>query len=149
MLSFVSPRFVRTYFVIAAIAATSAAPISVRAEGNNLGYGRGGSFGDYDGTVNQFNTSGEKFRIRGRCASACTLFLAIKNVCIEPSARLMFHAGNSGAGKSLSPLATAHMMSAYNSQLRSYLDAGGYMSTRNFHSIAGSAMISKFGYRGC
>lgn len=118
-----------------------------RAEGSNLGYGRGGRFSDYDGTVHQFNASGERFRIRGRCQSACTLFLAIKNVCIEPSARLMFHAGNSGG--LISPSATLHMMRAYNPRLRAYLEAGGYMNTKDFHTISGSVMIAKFGYRGC
>lgn len=142
-------RLFRTFSVLAIVVVLNLAAEPARAEGNNLGYGRGGSFSDYDGTVNQFNASGERFRIRGRCASACTLFLSIKNVCVEPSARLMFHAGNSGAGKTTSPLATAHMMSACNSRLRSYLDAGGYMNSRNFHTVSGSVIISKFGYRGC
>jgi hypothetical protein len=135
--------------VFSAVAALSQAPRCALAEGNDLGYGRGGGFSDYDGTVYRFNQSGERFRIRGRCASACTLFLAIKNVCVERSARLMFHAGNSGHGGPISPLATAHMMSAYNSKLRSYLEAGGYMNTKQYHTISGREMIVRFGYRGC
>jgi hypothetical protein len=67
--------------LLAAFFSTAAA----KAEGSNLGYGLGGSLRDYDGTVHQYNASGERFRIRGRCQSACTLFLAIKNVCIERS----------------------------------------------------------------
>ena len=149
MIATVGARAVRTFLVLAAVAALSEAPHPAHAEGNNMGYGRGGSFRDYDVTVQQFNASGERFRIRGRCASACTLFLAITNVCIEPTARLMFHTGNSGHGGVVSPLATAHMMSAYNSRLRSYLEAGGYMNTRNFHTISGRDMVSRFGYRGC
>lgn len=30
-------------------------------------------------------------RIEGRCASACTMFLAAPNVCVTPDARLSFH----------------------------------------------------------
>jgi len=30
-------------------------------------------------------------RIEGRCDSACTLFLAARNVCVSPDARLGFH----------------------------------------------------------
>ena len=113
-----------------------------RAEGSNLGFGLGGRLSDYDGTVHQYNASGERFRIRGRCQSACTLFLAIKNVCIERSAQLRFHAGSS-------PISTARMLGAYNGKLRNYLNAGNHMSSSAFHAISGSDMISKFGYKEC
>ena len=115
---------------------------AAKAEGTNLGYGMGGRFSDYDGTVDQYNISGDRFRIRGRCQSACTLFLSIKNVCIERSAVLGFHAGTSG-------IATAHMMNAYNARLRNYLNAGNYMGSRIFHTISGSDMIARFGYKAC
>src|SRR5215813_10073385 len=83
---------------------------TANAEGSNLGYGLGGALRDYDGTVHQYNASGERFRIRGRCPSACTLFLAIKNVCIERSAVLRFHAGSS-------PISTARMLGAYDAKI--------------------------------
>ena len=112
------------------------------AEGSNLGSGLGGRLSDYDGTVYQYNLSGGRFRIRGRCQSACTLLLAIRNICIERSAVLRFHAGSS-------PMATARMMSAYNARLRGYLNAGNYMSSFTFHTISGIDMISRFGYKEC
>ena len=115
---------------------------AAKAEGSNLGYGSGGSLSDYSGTVHQYNASGERFRIRGRCQSACTLFLAIKNACIERSAALRFHAGSS-------PISTARMMEAYNARLRNYLNAGNYMNSSAFHTISGSDMISRFGYKEC
>ena len=127
---------------VAALLAAFLSAAAAKAEGSNLGYGSGGSLRDYNGTVQQYNASGERFRIRGRCQSACTLFLAIKNVCIERSAVLRFHAGSS-------PVATARMIEAYNARLRSYLNAGNYMSSSAFHTVSGSEMISRFGYREC
>src|SRR5437764_11547089 len=64
------------------------------AEGSSKGYGMGGWFEQFDPVVRQYNQSGELFRIAGHCQSACTLFLSIRNVCIEPSAQLLFHAGH-------------------------------------------------------
>ena len=41
------------------------------------------------------------------------------------------------------------MMSAYNGGLRQYLTNGGYMNTLEFHTIPGSTMIDRFGYKEC
>jgi hypothetical protein len=70
------------------------------------------------------------------------LLLGIKNVCIERSAVLRFHAG-------LSPISTARMLESYNARLRNYLTAGNHMSSSAFHTISGSDMISRFGYKEC
>jgi hypothetical protein len=113
------------------------------------GSGRDG-FRPFDALVREYNASGEQFRIDAHCQSACTLFLAIRNVCITPSASLLFHAGHtSGPNRQIQAPATNHMIAAYNSRLRSYLKAGGYMDTLAFHTISGQDMISKFGYRAC
>jgi hypothetical protein len=64
------------------------------AAGSSAGYGTGGPSARFDPIVNQYNQSGELFRIEGRCQSACTLFLGIKNVCVERGATLLFHAGH-------------------------------------------------------
>ena len=62
--------------------------------GNNAGYEMGGQFARFDPVVSQYNRSGELFRIEGHCQSSCTLFLAIRNVCIDRGATLLFHAGH-------------------------------------------------------
>jgi hypothetical protein len=129
----------------AAAFALSAAPASA---GSSAGYGMGGWFTRYDPIVAKYNASGELFRIEGRCQSACTLFLAIKNVCIEQDARLMFHGGHGGKGE-ISASSTAHMRRAYKPGLRRYLDAHHAMETRRFYAISGRDMIEKFGYREC
>jgi hypothetical protein len=116
--------------------------------GSSAGYGMGGQFSRFDPVVKQYNQSGELFHIQGHCQSACTLFLGIRNVCIEPGAQLLFHAGHDQQ-RNVTASATAHLLSAYNSQLRSYVMANHYMDTLEFHAISGGDMIRKFGYPAC
>jgi hypothetical protein len=116
--------------------------------GSSAGYGMGGQFSRFDPVVRQFNQSGEPFRIEGHCQSACTLFLAIRNVCIEPDAELLFHGGHDRE-RNVTASSTNHMLNAYNGRLRGYVTANRYMDTLEFHSISGSDMIHKFGYRAC
>jgi hypothetical protein len=105
-------------------------------------YAKGGRTKDFAVDVELYRRSGERFRITGHCQSACTMFLALPNVCIEPSARLLFHAGNNDLG-------TRRMMNSYNAKLRSYLKARRIMKSPEFHTISGREMISRFGYRAC
>jgi hypothetical protein len=105
-------------------------------------YAMGGKTKDFAVDVQRYRQSGERFRITGHCQSACTMFLALRNVCIEPSARLLFHAGQT-------PDATQRMMNSYNAALRNYLAQRGAMDTAAFHTISGSDMIRRFGYRAC
>jgi hypothetical protein len=122
--------------------------IPALAVGSSQPYGKGGWFAQFDPIVQQYNQSGEQFRIEGHCQSSCTLFLGIRNVCIVRSARLLFHAGHDRS-RNISASATNHLMSAYNGKLRAYLVANHVMETLAFHTISGSDMISRFGYREC
>ena len=116
--------------------------------GTNAGYEMGGRYARFDPVVSQYNQSGELFRIEGHCQSSCTLFLAIRNVCIGRSATLLFHAAHDRS-RNVSPPLTSHMLDAYNARLRAYVTANHYMDTLAFHSISGRDMIQKFGYRQC
>jgi hypothetical protein len=116
--------------------------------GNNAGFEMGGRYARFDPVVSQYNRSGELFRIEGHCQSSCTLFLGIRNVCIDPSATLLFHAAHDQS-RNVSPSLTTHMLAAYNGRLRNYVTRNHYMETLEFHSIPGSDMIRKFGYRAC
>jgi hypothetical protein len=119
------------------------------AAGSSEGHGMGGRFIYFDPIVAQYNQSGEEFRITGHCQSACTLFLAIRHVCIEPSAELLFHAGGDRATGAVGMRETQHMLNAYNGRLRSYLLAHHAMDTFDFFTISGRDVIQKFGYRQC
>jgi hypothetical protein len=115
-------------------------------------YRLGGKFTAFDPIVSQYNQTGELFRISGHCQSACTIFLGIKNVCVEPAAVVIFHAGNSagvGDDKHMSADATKHMLSAYNPSLRAYLLEHHVMDTLTLFPISGTDMIKKFGYPEC
>jgi hypothetical protein len=116
--------------------------------GTSAGYGMGGQFSRFDPVVADHNRTGELFRIEGHCQSACTLFLAIRNGCVEPSAQLLFHAGHDRQ-RNLNANSTNHMLAAYKPGLRQYLVANHIMDTLAFHTISGRELIDKFGYRAC
>jgi hypothetical protein len=121
---------------------------SVMGAGSSAGYDLGGKFARFDAVVRQYNQTGELFRIQGDCKSACTLFLAIRNVCIEPSATLYFHAGRD-PNENITAASTAHMVTAYNAKLRAFVRANRYMEALDFHEISGTDLIQKFGYKAC
>jgi hypothetical protein len=99
-------------------------------------------FGQFQSVISQYNGSGERFRIDGRCQSACTMFLSIRSVCVSPGATLAFHSG-------LSPSVTQAMLSTYNAALQQYVTENHFMDTRDFHSIPGNVIINRFGYPAC
>jgi hypothetical protein len=103
----------------------------------------------FDAVVEKYNGSGERFRIDSHCQSACTIFLAIHNVCITPGATLLFHAGGDPRSGRTSAGPTAHMLAAYNSALRQYVTEQHFMDTFTLHAIPGAEMISRFGYPAC
>ena len=129
-------------------------PAPAHADGSvsALGMGIGAQPGEmprFDAVVQQYNASGERFRIDGHCQSACTIFLSIRNVCIAPGASLLFHSGGDMKNNKVSAASTQHMLSAYNAALRQYVSANHYMDTFTFHTISGSEIISRFGYPAC
>lgn len=118
------------------------ASTSAMAVGSSAGYGGGGVPGPFVAIVQQYNQSGEPFHIVGHCQSSCTIFLGIRNVCIEPGASLLFHAANQ-------PATTSIMRGSYNSALSAYLEEHHALDTRAFFTISGAEMVGKFGYRRC
>jgi len=106
-------------------------------------------FRHFHSVIRQYNASGERFRIDSHCQSACTMFLSIRNVCVEPRAELLFHAGGDRGKGIISPSITHQMLSTYNAALRRYVTANHFMDKLEFHSISGSEIISRFGYRAC
>jgi hypothetical protein len=121
------------------------------AEASSVGRGEGGYVPDFLSIIRRHNASGETFRIKGVCKSACTMFLGIRNVCVERSATLMFHAGHDIAENVTGPdtRASRAALYRYNEALRRYLLDGHHMDTDAFHSLSGSAIIDRFGYHEC
>jgi hypothetical protein len=121
------------------------------ADGSSASYGGGGPMAKFDAIIGQYNASGELFRIEGHCQSSCTMFLAIRNVCVDPNANLPFHAALSAHERDHAPYPerNAHMASHYNSSLRGFVLANHYMDSLTFHPISGRDIVRKFGYRQC
>jgi hypothetical protein len=111
-------------------------------------FGQGGWIQDFQPEIDRNNASGELFRIKGHCQSNCTLFLGLRNVCVERSATLLFHSGHDRQ-RNLNANSTNRMLSAYNASLRQYVVDNHYMDSLAFHSISGADIIDKFGYKEC
>ena len=129
--------------------ATARADGSVSALGMGRGTGPNQPMGAFEAVVQQYNASGERFRIDTHCQSACTMFLAIRNVCIVPSATLLFHAGGNPSAGRINAGATQRMLVTYNPALRRYVTENHFMDTLTFHAISGREIISRFGYPAC
>jgi hypothetical protein len=131
------------------------APQPAYADGSvsSLGMGMGApdqaAFGRFLAVIQQYNASGERFRIDSHCQSACTMFLSIRNVCVTPGATLLFHAGGNMRKGILNPSTTQQMLSTYNAALRQYVSDNHFMDTFAFHPIPGSQIIRRFGYPAC
>ena len=115
-----------------------------------MGYGarNPAEFAQFQSVIQQYNASGERFRIDSHCQSACTMFLSIRNVCVSPGATLLFHAGGTRRA-GVSPGRTQQMLSTYKAALQQYVTANHFMDTLDFHSISGSEIIRRFGYPAC
>lgn len=125
-------------------------PAATRADTSDR-FAMGGWIEKFQPAIDQANASGELFRIRGHCQSNCTLFLGVRNVCVERSATLLFHAGH-GRGPNryvINAGSTQRMLNAYNARLRQYVTANGYLAKLEFSSISGARIIDEFGYKEC
>jgi hypothetical protein len=122
---------------------------SVSSVGMGMGARDAAAFSRFLAVIAQYNASGERFRIDSHCQSACTMFLSIRNVCVTPDATLLFHAGGNMQAGIVNPARSQQMASHYKPALRQYVMANHYMDTFEFHSISGSDIISRFGYKRC
>ena len=58
--------------------------------------------------------------ISGVCASACTMYLGVKNVCVEPDAEVWFHAAHVPGDHRPDPLGSLQMLSYYPKKVRAW-----------------------------
>ena len=118
------------------------------AEGTSNHYNIGGPHAVFNQVIAQYNQSGERLRIEGQCKSSCPMLLGIRNVCVDRNASLLFHGANDNS-HIVRPWLNKHLLSHFNSKLRTYLVSNHYLETLDFHTISGSDIIQKFGYREC
>jgi hypothetical protein len=148
-------RLVRALGAVVVLIFCGIAGQSAYADGSvsslRMGYGAPSvyAFGQFQSVIQQYNASGERFRIDSHCQSACTMFLSIRNVCVTPGATLLFHAGGSRQKGIISPYYTQQMLNTYNAALRRYVTDNHFMETFDFHPISGNEIIKRFGYPAC
>ena len=135
----------RLCILFVAVVSTLLSTGSCFAEGSSSGFGEGGHIPEFLAIVQQHNQSGEPFRIEGACKSACTMFLGIRNVCVDRGAVPMFHAGHDIKENATGPntRASRAMLSQYNAALRGYLSDGQYMDSDVFHNLSGSELLTR------
>ena len=124
---------------------------AAQADGSSKPHGQGGRFAVYYPIIAKYNKSGERFRIEGECRSACTLFLSIRNVCIDRGALLAFHGGPDAKTHKVGPNSSSSrgMLAAYKPKLSQYLLDGHHLDSRQYHELSGAVLIDKFGYPAC
>ncbi len=63
-----------------------------------ISHDMGGSIGARQRKVRKLRQKGQRVEIHGRCYSACTMYLGLRNVCVSPEAILGFHGPKGVAG---------------------------------------------------
>ncbi len=64
-----------------------------------VSYDMGGSIGARQKKIRQLRLKRQRVEIRGRCYSACTMYLGLKNVCVSSDAVLGFHGPRGFTGR--------------------------------------------------
>lgn len=91
----------------------------------------GGSLYDYAWRVAKASARGSHVRIRGKCQSACTLYLAMppEQVCIYPGTSFYFHRAY-GASRAANQMGTDYMYRTYPEWVRTWIKSNGGLSNR-------------------
>jgi hypothetical protein len=117
----------RTYALAIALALV-VSPV----EAMTVKHDNGGVVLEYAKRTHRLIKSGEKVKIDGKCASACTLYLAVpkKNICITPRAVLMFHHPFDKNTKKLAKGTAEFMMYNYPKWVQNYINKKGGLSRK-------------------
>lgn len=100
----------------------------------------GGNVFAYYSHTQEANFRPSRTVIAGVCASACTMKLGIRNVCVSPDATLLFHqASNNGIR---SELGTRLMLSAYPSCIRQWVLRTGALNSSFLTALSGRQAIA-------
>ena len=124
-------RFGIAGFALAVGACQSVSPAAPRDSGGNLR--------SYVADVQRLNAQGAPKAIRGVCVSACTIYLGVKNVCVEPTAQLWFHAAHLPGDSSPDTLGSLEMLAFYPPRVREWIIQSGALVSTGFDN---SKMLS-------
>lgn len=105
----------------------------------------GGNIGLRFQEIESLRDEGRKVEIRGTCASACTMYLALPDTCLEPQVEMRFH-GPSVDGRAVKGPAfdtvSGIMARAYPEPLRGWFMEEGRYRVRGYHTIRGAELIA-------
>jgi hypothetical protein len=112
-------------------ACMSAGPASDKAPLTTGSVDSGGVVVSYALNMLKLKRSGKEVRFAGRCASACTLYLALPRhqTCIASGASFRFHAPYASNSKG-NEIAQAYLLKNYPGWVRSWIDKNGGLSDR-------------------
>ncbi|MCI4677073.1 hypothetical protein K9U39_12485 [Rhodoblastus acidophilus] len=103
----------------------------------------GGDVRQYAAQTNAYIRSGREVRLH-ECRSACTLALAVPNVCVYPNSLLRFHKAYNPITKATNDWVSDAMMVAYPPAVRARLG----ILNRQYKTLTGSELI-RLGVRDC
>lgn len=97
----------------------------------SIGNNSGGQVIRFGLQMLKWKRAGHKVRFSGRCASACTIFLALpsKNMCISPGASFHFHSPYGGDARG-NKVARSYMLRNYPGWVRAWLSRNGGLGPR-------------------
>jgi hypothetical protein len=122
-----------TAFIIIAVATGPARAYSGNFDG-------GGRIADYFDEVASANAAGTAVEISGVCASACTMKLHVRHVCVYRDAELWFHAAHNSYG-GINPLGTRILLAHYPSRIRGWVQSHGAVASSEFTRMSGAEAI--------
>nr|WP_255609183.1 hypothetical protein [Methylosinus sp. Sm6] len=111
----------------------------------------GGTLAAYREEARRLDASREELAIRGVCASACTIFLGLRRVCVAPRAVFWFHAARLPGAAAPDPLATLEMLSLYPPAVRDWAIRTHALERLDFDeaaSLTGEELV-RMGARRC
>jgi hypothetical protein len=100
--------------VVRAVALFEAVLVSVPTRASDLG----GKLLAYTAQVDRLNRENREKRISGVCASACSVFLGVRRICIERDAQVWFHGAYKPASLRPDPTGSLVMLSYYPRRVR-------------------------------
>lgn len=108
----------------------------------------GGDVRTYSKMVDEYNKHHVHVSIRGTCASACLMKLGAKDVCVDPTARLLFHQASWTGTTIKSPIGNAIMMRKYPKHIKEWVLRHNALESHELTPMSGIEAIA-LGVRPC
>jgi hypothetical protein len=111
----------------------------------------GGNIHAYAAAVDYLNNAGRKKAIVGVCVSACTMYLGVRKVCVDPEAELWFHAAHLPSNTRPDPAGSLIMLSHYPKHVRAWVIQVGALERTEWdgRAVLSGRQLIGMGIRAC